>query len=40
LAFKEYQDKINALEAKVIEQKQNYEFIIDSKNEGLASLEF
>lgn len=38
--FKEYQEKINGLEAKIIEQKQNYEFIIDSKNEALASMEF
>ena len=38
-AFKEYHDKIAALEEKVLEQKKNYEYIIDSKNEALASLE-
>ena len=36
--IKEGQDKVGILENKLIEQKKNYEFIIDSKNEALASL--
>ena len=38
--FKEYQDKINMLEERLVEQKKNYEFIVDSKNDSLATLEF
>ena len=39
-AFKEYEEKIKTLEGKIVEQKKNFEYIIDSKNEALASLEF
>ncbi len=33
------QDKVNQLEDKLLEQKKNYEFIIESKNEAVTSLE-
>jgi peptidoglycan hydrolase CwlO-like protein len=36
--IKEYQDKIGSLEERIVEQKKNYEFIIDSKNEALATF--
>lgn len=32
------QDKVNRLEDQILDQKKNYEFIIDSKNEAMASL--
>lgn len=38
-AYKQSQDKISYLENRIIEQKKNYEFIIDSKNETLTNLE-
>ena len=33
------QDKVNQLEDKLLDQKKNYEFIIESKNEAITSLE-
>ncbi len=36
---KEMQDKVNQLEDKLLDQKKNYEFIIESKNEAITSLE-
>ncbi len=36
---KEMQDKVNQLEDKLLDQKKNYEFIIESKNEAVTSLE-